>query len=105
MKQIIEEVFEAEKKANEILQKAREKAHEIKQAADKESLDKIAEAKLKAKEIVHAKVESARKEADRLRQEKLKQADGEKEAILKNENVLNKLVEDICKIIISTDDV
>ena len=77
----------------------------LKQAADKECLDKIAEAKLKAKEIVHAKVESARKEAELIRQEKLKQAEGEKEAILKNENVLNKLVEDICKIIISTDDV
>ena len=104
MKQIIEEVFEAEKKANEIVKQARDKASEIRQAAEKENLEKMAEARMKAKDIVHAEIENAEKEAELFRQEKLKQSDGEKESILGNTSVLNNLIGKICKIIITTDD-
>ena len=104
MKQIIEEVFEAEKKANEIILKAREQAAQIRQSVDKDNLEKIAAAKLKAKEIIRNSVENAQKEAELIRQEKLKQAENDKESILGNETVLNNLVENICNIIINTDD-
>ena len=104
MKQIIEEVFEAEKKANEIIKKARGKAAEIKQAAEKDNSEKIAQAKLEAKDIIRNSVENAQKEAEIIRQEKLKQADNEKEAILGSEKVLSDLVDNICEIIIKTED-
>lgn len=103
MKQIIEEVFEAEKKANEIIKQAREKASQIRQAAEKDNLVKMAQAKQQAKEIVQKTVEDARKEAELFRQEKLKQAEGQKESILKNEKVLSGLVEKICNIVITTE--
>ena len=104
MKQIIEEVFEAEKKANEIIKRAREKASQIRQAAEKDNSEKIAQAKQEAKEIIRKSVENANNEAEITRQEKLKQAENEKEAILGNEIVLNNLVDNICNIIISTKD-
>lgn len=104
MKQIIEEVFEAEKKANEIIQKARDKASQIRQAVEKDNSEKIAQAKQKAKDIILNAVENARKEAEIVRQEKLKLAEKEKEAIIGNEKVLNDLVESICNIIISAED-
>ncbi len=103
MKQIIEEVFNAEKKADEILKKARERASEIKQAAEKDNLEKIAQAKQKAKELIQKAVEDAKKEAELFRQEKLKQSENEKESVLKNEEVLNKLVDNISNIIINTE--
>ncbi|MBN2591021.1 MAG: hypothetical protein JXA96_14235 [Sedimentisphaerales bacterium] len=104
MKQIIEEVFEAEKKANEIIKKAREKASEIRQAAEKDNLEKIAEAKQKAKDIIRNAVENAQKEAEMIRQEEIKQAENEKESILGNETDLNNLVENICNIVINTEE-
>ena len=103
MKQIIEEVFEAEKKANEIIKQAREKASEIKQSVEKDNLEKMAQAKQKAKELIQTTVENAKKEAELFRQEKLKQSENEKESILKNEEIINNLVGNICNIIISTE--
>ena len=103
MKQIIEEVFEAEKRANEIIKQAKQKASQIRQAAEKENMEKIAQAKQQAKEIIQKTVEDAKNEAQNFRQEKLKQAEGEKESILTNEKALNNLVDNICNIIISTE--
>ena len=103
MKQIIEEVFEAEKKANEIIKQAREKASEIKQSVEKDNLEKMAQAKQKAKELIQITVENAKKDAELFRQEKLKQSENEKESILKNEEIINNLVGNICNIIISTE--
>ena len=103
MKQIIEEVFNAEKKADEILKKAHEKASEIKQSVEKDNLEKIAQAKQKAKEMIQKTVENAKKEAQLFRQEKLKQSENEKESVLKNEGTIDSLVEKISKIIINTE--
>ncbi|MEJ2649451.1 MAG: hypothetical protein P8016_13715 [Sedimentisphaerales bacterium] len=103
MKQIIEEVFEAEKKANEIIKKAREKASQIRQAAEKDNSEKIARAREQAREIVQETVEEAGREAELFRQDKVKQAEGEKESIMKNEEILNNLVNKICNIIITTE--
>ena len=103
MKQIIEEVFEAEKKANEIIQKAHEQASQIRQAVEKDNSEKIAQAKQRAKDIIFDAVEKAGKEAEIIRQEKLKQAEKEKDVIIGNEKVLNNLVESICNIIISNE--
>jgi vacuolar-type H+-ATPase subunit H len=103
MKQIIEEVFNAEKKADEILKKAREKASEIRQSAEKDNLEKMAQAKLKAKELIQKTVDNARTEAQLFRQEKLKQSENEKESVINNEEIIKSLIDKISDIIIDTE--
>ena len=60
----------------------------------------MAQAKQQAKEIVQKTVEEARKEAELFRLEKMKQAEGQKETIMKNEEILSGLIDKICNIII-----
>jgi vacuolar-type H+-ATPase subunit H len=103
MKQIIEDVFQAEQKTDEILKQAREKALQLKQSAEKTGADKVNEAKQKAREIIQAAVEEAKKNAENIRQDKLKQLQAEKDAILKKDDIIAKLVDDICNIILSTE--
>ena len=104
MKQIIKEVFQAEEKVGEILKQARNKASEIRQSADKENSDKTSEAKQKAREIIQTTVENAKKEAEHIGEEKLKQADREKDTLLNsNTNTMNSLVDNTCKIILTTE--
>jgi vacuolar-type H+-ATPase subunit H len=103
MKQIIEDVFKAEQKVDEVLRQAREKAAQIKQAADKTGMDKMNEAKQKAREIILAAIENAKKEAESIRQEKLKQASTEKDAILKRNDIIEQLVGEITNIILATE--
>ena len=103
MKEIIEEVFKAENKVTEILRQAREKASEIRQSADKESSEKINEAKQQARQIIQIAVENAKKEAENIRLEKLRQADLEKDAILSQKQTIDSLIDKICNIIIATE--
>ncbi|MGD2095215.1 MAG: hypothetical protein PVH77_09445, partial [Phycisphaerales bacterium] len=75
MKHIIEEVFEAEKKVSAILKQARNKASEIRQSVEKENSEKITDAQQKAREIIQTTIENAKKEAESIKEEELKQAD------------------------------
>jgi vacuolar-type H+-ATPase subunit E/Vma4 len=103
MKEIIEEVLKTEEKVNVILKQAREKAAEIRQSAEQENLEKIGRAKQKAKQIIQAAVEQAKKEAELVRQEELKQADGEKDSILNKTDIIDGLIDNICNIILTTE--
>jgi vacuolar-type H+-ATPase subunit H len=103
MKQIIEEVFKAEQKVDEILRQAREKALQIKQSAEKTGIDNINEAKQKMREIINSAIENAKKEAESIRQEKLKQAEAQKDAMLSKGDEINKLIDDICGIVMKTE--
>ena len=104
MKRIIEEVFEAEEKVDTVLRQAREKASEIRHSAEKDVSEKISDAKQRALEIMRAAVEDAKKEAERIREEKLKQADQEKDTLFNNNaDTIDDLVDDICKIILTTE--
>jgi len=104
MKQIIEDVVQAEEKVNAILKQARVKASEITRSTEKEISDKLSEAKEQAQEIMKATMEEGRKKAERIREEKLKQADLEKEALVNsNAHAMTGLVDQICNIILSTE--
>ena len=104
MKQIIKEVFQAEKKVGEILKQARQKASEIRRSVDNENAEKISDTKQKAREIIQTTVEQAKKEAEQIRLEKLEQAKQEKISLLKDkQDIIDNLVEHICNIIISTE--
>ena len=104
MKKIIEEVLQAEKKVNVILEQARNKASEIRQSVEKEISEKMSDAKQQAREIIQTTVENAKKEAEHISEEKLKQADQEKNTLLNNNSdTMDNLVDNICNIILSTE--
>ena len=104
MKQIIKEVFQAEKKVGEILKQARNKASEIRRSVEKDNSEKMSDAKQEAREIIQTTVEEAKKEAESIRQEKLEQAWQEKDSLLKNKKeAIDNLVEHICNIITKTE--
>ena len=101
MKQIIEEVLQAEERVSAALKQAREKAAEIVRATEKETSEKVAGAREKAREIMQTTIEEAKKEAEHIREEKLKQMNQKKEALLKsNPDVTDALVDNICRIVV-----
>ncbi|MHC4742985.1 MAG: ATP synthase subunit B family protein [Planctomycetota bacterium] len=103
MKRIIEDVLATEEKVSAILKDAREKASEISRSAEKEVSEKISDAKEQARELIKTAVEDAKEEGRRIGEDKLKAADSEKDALLKdNENTTNRLVDNICKIVLTT---
>jgi vacuolar-type H+-ATPase subunit H len=104
MKQIIGEVFQAEEKVGIILEQARNKASEIRRSVEKEVVEKMSDAKQKAREVIQTTVEDAKKEAELIKEEKLKQADQENDALLSNNtDTINNLVDNICNIILTTE--
>jgi vacuolar-type H+-ATPase subunit H len=104
VKQIIEEVLRAEEKVGAMLRQARDKASDMGRSADKDISERMNEARLKGLEMVKAAVEDAKKEAERIRQQKLEQADKEKDALLNNNrDAIDNLVDNICKVILTTE--
>ena len=104
MKRIIEEVLEAEEKINADLKQARQKASEIVKSAEKEISEKMADTREKARGIIQSAVEEAKKEAEFVKGESLKEADKEKEALLKNNaDKIDAIVNDVSKIILTTE--
>ena len=104
MKKIIEEVFQAEERVNEILKQARGKASEIKHSAEKEISEKMSDAKQKTREIIQTTAENAKIEAKRIREETLEQADRQRDTLLNNKtDAIENLVDDICSIILTTE--
>ncbi len=104
MKDIISEVLLTEKRVEEILQKARSEAAEIKLRTEKEVSQKIAGARNKAQEIIQNSIEKARLEAENIRNNRIKEADLKNDEIIsKNRAGIEKLVQEIVKLIIQTD--
>ena len=104
MEDIISEVLLAEKRVEEILQKARSEASDLKLRTEKEVSQKIAGTRDKAREIIQNSIEKAQLESENLRNERIKEADLETaEIISKNRTGIEKLVQDVVKLIIQTD--
>ncbi len=104
MKQIIEEVLQAEEKAASIGKQARAKASEIRLAAEKEASECVSEAKGQVRGIMQEVIDHAQKEAQQLRVDRLAQADRNNEALLKGRTeTIQGLIEDISHIVLSTE--
>ncbi len=104
MKQIIEEVLQVEQHVNEALREAREKAAEIKSSADKEASEKVAAAKEEARQILQTGIEEARRQAELIAAKKLKEASRDGDSLVKGrEEVIEGLVEEICRTVIATE--
>ena len=103
MKQIIEDVLQAEETVNARLKEAREQAAALKATAEKESLERISQAKVQARELLQETIEVAKKEAADIRLEKLRKADQEKDALITSiAEMVNKLVDAVCRLVLST---
>ena len=103
MKRIIEEVLQAEERVGTILKQARERASEIALSAEKEISEKMDGARGEALEIIKNTVEDAKREGERIGEEILKQADHEKDTLLKNnKDAIDGVVDNICGIILPT---
>jgi vacuolar-type H+-ATPase subunit H len=103
MKQIIEEVLQAEAKVKSSLDEARQQASRIKSAAEKEAAEQLNEAREQAREIVQNGVEQAKGEAEQLRKDKLAEADAASESLLNSHaEAMDALVQEISQVILST---
>ena len=104
MKQIIEEVLQAEAKVKSSLDEARSQASQIKSAAEKEAAAQLNEAREQARAIVHEAVEQAKQESEQLRKDKLAEADAACETLLHSrEETMDRLVQDIAQVILNTE--
>ena len=104
MKEVIAEVLQVEEKVNADIRQAHSKASEIRNAADKEVSDKITKAKEQGREIVQSAIDNAKKEAQAMRNEKIRHAESQRAALVSdNSDKINGLVDDICKIILTTE--
>jgi len=104
MKRIIEEVLQTEERLNDIIKQAREKAAAIKHSVEKETSEKLNEAKQQALIIVQTAIENAKKEAEHISDDKLKKAKEEKDILLNEKSAeIDKLVDNICEIILTTE--
>ena len=103
MKRIIEEVFQAEDEVSAVLGQARQRASEIKRAAEKEASETVSEAKRQAQEVAQAILDEARQQATRIRQDKLREAERAAEALRRRHaGGTDGLVEKVCQVILAT---
>jgi len=104
MKQIIKEVLKAEEKVDIALRQARESAAEVVGVAEAEITDTLSEARENAREIVRKAVVEAEKQAERIRTERLKQADEDRDVLLHDDtDAMGDLVKRICRIIVAAE--
>jgi vacuolar-type H+-ATPase subunit H len=103
MKDILNEVLLTEKRAEDILSKARSEASELKNRTEKEATRMIEDARKKARERILLAEEEAEKEAEIARKKKLEEVERENEELInKNRAGIKAIVRDIVKLIVST---
>ena len=103
MKEIMDAILQAEKRAKQTVQMAHEQAANLKRQAEIEALKKIERARRKAKELVASRVEAERKKAIQLRDEKLGRAEEQGKTFLEtNRQEVDNLVREIVELIIKT---
>jgi vacuolar-type H+-ATPase subunit H len=71
MKEILNEILAAEKRAEKLLDEARAEALALKQSVEKEATEKIAAARQEAQLVVSRSAEEARREAQKARDEQI----------------------------------
>jgi len=104
MRPIVKEVLEAEARVDAIVQEARRKGSEIRRSAEKQMSETIGHAREQARQIIQDAVVEAEGQADRIRAERLEQADRQGAALLGGETKkIGDLVDRICDIILTTE--
>lgn len=103
MNDIVNEILSTEKRVEEILQKARADASEVKLRAEREVSEKVAGARQAAREIIQKAVRDAEREARKYRDDKLKEAERKSiEIINRNRKNIEELIDEIVQLIVHT---
>jgi len=101
MKQIVEEVLQAEAVAAATIKAAREQAASLTAKAEAASLDRINEAKQQCQQQMQAIIHEAIQAADRVRAEMVQQAEKQAQDIrARNPARLDQLVDRICAMVV-----
>jgi vacuolar-type H+-ATPase subunit H len=103
MKDIVSEILQVEKKVADSIQKARNKAAEIRQQSDRETAQALAEAREKARKTVQDAVDEAARNAELVREGKLREAEEKSGAIAReNSDKIEGLVGEVVRLVIQT---
>ena len=103
MGDIVNEILQVEKKVAQTIQEAREKAAALRQQSDREIAAMIAEVREKARERVQRAVDEALRGAERVRGDRLREAEEQSEALAqKNSVAIDELVREAVKLIVGT---
>lgn len=104
MRDLVQEILQAEKRAEELLQHAREEAAGITAQADTEAKKKVADARAKAQEIIGQTVQQLRREAEEIRKRTIEEAEHKSRALANRSDVpLDDLADQVARMIIKTD--
>jgi vacuolar-type H+-ATPase subunit H len=104
MRKIVKEILETESKVGDILRQARQKASDMRHAAENEASKQISDARQEARGIIQNAVEDAKKEAERIREQMLSQADQQGSTLLDGKaDAIEGLVDRICDIILTAE--
>jgi len=104
MRRIIREIFDAESKVDAVLQQARERAADIRRAADKEVSERASDARRQAQGMVQAAAQEARKEVAGIQAEALRRADQQATALRNGKaEAMDDLLNRICAAILNTE--
>ena len=102
MKQVIEEVLQAENRVGALLKEAREQAEQIRRSSEQEVSTLLSEARAQAQTISRTTLEEAKKDAEKIKEARLKEADRAKEALLReNAGQVDTLVKVICDLVMT----
>jgi vacuolar-type H+-ATPase subunit H len=104
MRDIVQEILQAEKRVEELLQHAREEAGTITSQAEKEANRKVAEARASAQEIVQQTVQRARREAEEIRKSMIEEAERKSRALASRSGLhLDDLADQVARMVMKTD--
>ena len=103
MKQVIEEVLQAEERVGALLKGAREQADQIRRSAEQENSTLLNNARTEAQALTQSSLEEAKKEAEQIKADRLEQADQAKDMLLNDiADKVNGLVKEVCALIMTS---
>lgn len=100
MKEVVNEILAAEKKAERLLTEARQQSAQIRQESEKEASVIISDAQKEAQKLLQTTVTAARSEAEQSREKSFAAFREEQEDLLhRNQSTVNTLIDDIVALI------
>jgi len=104
MRDIVQEILQAEKRVEDLLQQAREKAGNITAQAEKEANRKVAEARARAQEIVRQTVQRTRREVEEIRKSTIEEAERKsRDSASRSGLHLDDLADQVAQMVMHTD--
>ena len=102
MQEIVDDVLKAEEQAEAVIQQAREKAQHLQNSVENTLSDKLKKAREDAQNRIRETVELSKARADKKYREVLEKAEEDNKEFLKeNSDKVNRIIDDIVKLIIT----